>query len=88
VLATPILGKELIMYTTALDGSLGALLAQENQDDNQNTLYYLGHMMVGTEHGHLPINHLDLQSGSTQVFDDSTNADRETGQVGNHSHRV
>jgi Reverse transcriptase (RNA-dependent DNA polymerase)/RNase H-like domain found in reverse transcriptase len=34
VLAAPIPGKELILYTTALDGSLGALLAQENQDGN------------------------------------------------------
>jgi RNase H-like domain found in reverse transcriptase len=55
VLATPIPGKELIMYTTALDGSLGVILAQENQDDNQNALYYLSRMMVGAEHGYSPI---------------------------------
>jgi RNase H-like domain found in reverse transcriptase len=39
VLAALIPRKELILYTTALDGSLGALLAQENQDGNQNALY-------------------------------------------------
>jgi RNase H-like domain found in reverse transcriptase/Reverse transcriptase-like len=55
VLAAPIPGKELILYTTALDGSLGALLAQENQDGNQNALYYLSRMMVGAEHGYSPI---------------------------------
>jgi ribonuclease HI len=55
VLAAPIPGKELILYTTALDGSLGALLAQENQDGNQNALYYLSRMMVGTEHRYSPI---------------------------------
>jgi ribonuclease HI len=55
VLAAPIPGKELILYTTALDGSLGALLAQENQDGNQNALYYLSCMMVGAEHGYSPI---------------------------------
>jgi ribonuclease HI len=55
VLAVPILGKELILYTTALDGYLGALLAQENQEGNQNALYYLSRMMVGAEHGHSPI---------------------------------
>jgi RNase H-like domain found in reverse transcriptase len=46
VLTTPIPGKELILYTTALDGSLGALLAQENHDGNQNALYYLSRMMA------------------------------------------
>jgi ribonuclease HI len=55
VLAASIPGKELILYTTALDGSLGALLAQENQDDNENALYYLIRMMVGAEHGYSPI---------------------------------
>jgi RNase H-like domain found in reverse transcriptase len=55
VLAVPILGKELILYTTALDGSLGTLLAQENQNGNQNALYYLSRMMVGAEHGYSPI---------------------------------
>jgi ribonuclease HI len=55
VLAAPIPGKELILYTTALDGSLGALLAQGNQDGNQNALYYLSRMMVGAEHGYSPI---------------------------------
>jgi RNase H-like domain found in reverse transcriptase/Reverse transcriptase (RNA-dependent DNA polymerase) len=55
VLAAPIPGKELILYTTALDGSLGALLAQENQDGNKNALYYLSRMMVGAEHGYSPI---------------------------------
>jgi RNase H-like domain found in reverse transcriptase len=34
VLAALISGKKLILYTTTLDGSLGALLAQENQKDN------------------------------------------------------
>jgi RNase H-like domain found in reverse transcriptase/Reverse transcriptase (RNA-dependent DNA polymerase) len=55
VLAAPIPGKKLILYTTALDGSLGALLAQENQDGNQNALYYLSRVMVGTKHGYSPI---------------------------------
>jgi RNase H-like domain found in reverse transcriptase/Reverse transcriptase (RNA-dependent DNA polymerase) len=55
VLATPIPGNELILYITALDKFLGALLAQENQDDNQNAMYYLSRMMVGAEHGYSPI---------------------------------
>jgi RNase H-like domain found in reverse transcriptase len=55
VLAAPILGKELILYTTAIDEFLGTLLAQENQDGKQNVLYYLFRMMVGAEHGYSPI---------------------------------
>jgi hypothetical protein len=38
ILAAPIPGKELIRYTTALDESLGALLAQENENKKQNAL--------------------------------------------------
>jgi RNase H-like domain found in reverse transcriptase/Reverse transcriptase-like len=34
---------------------LGAQLAQENQNGNQNALYYLSRMMVGAEHGYSPI---------------------------------
>ncbi|PKU79365.1 putative mitochondrial protein [Dendrobium catenatum] len=39
VLAAPILGRPLIFYTAALDESLGALLAQVNDEGKENTLY-------------------------------------------------
>jgi ribonuclease HI len=55
VLAAPIPEKKLILYTTALEGSLGALLAQENEQGKENALYYLSRMMVGAEHGYTPI---------------------------------
>jgi RNase H-like domain found in reverse transcriptase len=55
VLAAPIPEKKLILYTTALDGSLGALLVQENREGNQNALYYLSCMMVEAEYGYSPI---------------------------------
>jgi RNase H-like domain found in reverse transcriptase len=51
----PYLRKNSFYIHTALDGSLGALLAQENQDSNQIVLYYLSRMMVGAEHGYSPI---------------------------------
>ncbi|XP_062075631.1 uncharacterized protein LOC133779727 [Humulus lupulus] len=41
VLIAPILGKPLILYITALDRSLGALLAQNNEDGKEVALYYL-----------------------------------------------
>lgn len=55
VLAAPIPGKELILYTTALDESLGALLAQENENGKENALYYLSRVLVGAEHAYSPI---------------------------------
>ncbi|XP_078153726.1 uncharacterized protein LOC144548890, partial [Carex rostrata] len=55
VLAAPIPGKPLILYTTALEGSLGALLAQENKEGKENALYYLSRMLVGAESNYTPI---------------------------------
>lgn len=55
VLAAPIAGKPIILYTTALEGSLGALLAQETEDGKENALYYLSRMLVGSENYYLPL---------------------------------
>src|SRR5664279_4535365 len=55
VLSAPIPGKPLLLYTTALEGSLGALLAQENEEGKENALYYLSRMLVGAEHAYSPI---------------------------------
>lgn len=40
VLAAPVPGRTLILYTAALDDSLGALLAQINDEGKENALYY------------------------------------------------
>ncbi|XP_020082158.1 uncharacterized protein LOC109705785 [Ananas comosus] len=55
VLAAPIHGKPLILYTAALDGSLGALLAQNNEEGKEQALYYLSRMLVGAENSYSPI---------------------------------
>lgn len=47
VLAIPIKGKHLVLYITALDHSLSALLAHENAEGNENPLYYLIHTRLG-----------------------------------------
>jgi len=60
VLVAPIPGKELILYTTALDESLGALLAQENENGKENALYYLSRVLVGAEHAYSPIENIVL----------------------------
>ncbi|NAU33237.1 hypothetical protein EE082_27575, partial [Klebsiella pneumoniae] len=49
VLAAPIPGKPLILYTAALDESLGALLAQENENGKENSLYYLSRRLIPAE---------------------------------------
>ena len=54
VLMSPIKGRPLILYITALEGSLGALLAQNNENDNSNSLYYLSRTLVVAEHNYSP----------------------------------
>ena len=55
VLAAPTTGKPFILYTRALDYSLGALLAQENDGGKEAALYYLSRMLVGAEHRYSPV---------------------------------
>ena len=47
VLAAPRSNKPFITYTGALDHSLGTMLAQNNDDGKEVTLYYLSQMLVG-----------------------------------------
>ncbi|PKU60200.1 hypothetical protein MA16_Dca026585 [Dendrobium catenatum] len=49
VLAAPIPRKPLILYTAALDESLGALLAQVNDEGKDNSLYYLNRRLIPTK---------------------------------------
>ncbi|KAK3038600.1 hypothetical protein RJ639_027263 [Escallonia herrerae] len=39
----------MILYTVAMDTSLGALLAQHNDQGKENALYYLSSTLVGAE---------------------------------------
>ena len=45
----PIQGRPLILYTAALERSLGAMLAQCNDEGKENALYYISRTMVGAE---------------------------------------
>ncbi|PKU87057.1 putative mitochondrial protein [Dendrobium catenatum] len=49
VLATPVPGKPLILYTASVDESLGASLAQVNNKGKENALYYLSRRLLPTE---------------------------------------
>ncbi|XP_060968195.1 uncharacterized protein LOC133035834 [Cannabis sativa] len=55
VLRAPILGKPLILYITSLDRSLGAMLAQNNEEGKEVALYYLSKTLVGAEQNYPPI---------------------------------
>ena len=55
VSAAPITGKPFILYTRALDHSLGALLTQENHEVKEDALYYLSRTLVGAEHRYSPV---------------------------------
>ena len=60
VLAAPIPNKPLILYISAQERSLGALLAQENHDGKENAIYYLSRTLVGAELNYSPIEKMRL----------------------------
>ncbi|XP_071917133.1 uncharacterized protein [Coffea arabica] len=60
VLAAPIPAKSLILYIFAQERSVGALLAQENDEGKENALYYLSRMMTSNELNYSPIEKLCL----------------------------
>nr|XP_027067484.1 uncharacterized protein LOC113693104 [Coffea arabica] len=60
VLAAPIPGKSLILYISAQERSVGALLAQENNEGKENALYYLSRMMTSNELNYASIEKLCL----------------------------
>ncbi|XP_075097985.1 uncharacterized protein LOC142175298 [Nicotiana tabacum] len=49
ITSAPIHGKPLILYSVAQERSVGALLAQENSEGKENSLYYLSRMMIPNE---------------------------------------
>ncbi|XP_070022387.1 uncharacterized protein [Nicotiana sylvestris] len=55
ILAAHKLGKPLILYISAQERSVGALLAQENSEGKENSLYYLSKMMTPNELNYSPI---------------------------------
>ncbi|XP_049414734.1 uncharacterized protein LOC125877498 [Solanum stenotomum] len=60
ILAAPVPGKPLILYISAQERSVGALLAQENGKGKENSLYYFSRMMTPNELKYSPIEKLCL----------------------------
>jgi len=49
VLVAPASGKPFLLYVKVMDHSLGALLAQKNDDGHEQTIYYLNRTLIGAE---------------------------------------
>ncbi|KAG9453633.1 hypothetical protein H6P81_006537 [Aristolochia fimbriata] len=55
VLVAPTVGRPLLLYIAAQEGSVGALLAQCGDDNKERSLYYLSRTLVGAELNYTPI---------------------------------
>jgi hypothetical protein len=60
VLAAPVKGRPLILYIAAQPSSVGALLAQHNDEGKEVACYYLSRTMAGAEHNYSSIEKLCL----------------------------
>ena len=60
VLGAPMLGNPLILYIVAHERSLGALLAQENEEGKEQALYYLSRTLIGVELNYTPVEKICL----------------------------
>ncbi|KAL0374253.1 UNVERIFIED_CONTAM: Transposon Tf2-12 polyprotein [Sesamum radiatum] len=55
VLGAPTLGKPLILYIAAQERSIGALMAQENEEGKEKALYYLSRTLTENELKYSPV---------------------------------
>ncbi|KAG9446344.1 hypothetical protein H6P81_012472 [Aristolochia fimbriata] len=55
VIVAPIVDKPLLLYIAAQEKSVGALLAQCDEDNKERSLYYLSRTLVGAELNYTPI---------------------------------
>ena len=55
VLVAPTLEKSFLLYVKAMDHSLGALLAQKDDNSHEQAIYYLSRTLIGAESRFNPI---------------------------------
>jgi len=55
VLVAPTSGKPFLLYVKAMDHSLGALLAQKDDNGREQAIYYLSRTLIGAESRYNPI---------------------------------
>ena len=51
----PISGKSFLLYVKAMNHSLGALLAQKDENGHEQAIYYLSKTLIGAESRYNPI---------------------------------
>jgi len=49
ILVAPVSGKPFLLYVQGMDHSLGALLAQKNDEGCKKAIYYLRRTLIGVE---------------------------------------
>jgi len=54
-MVAPTSGKSFLLYVKVMDHSLGALLAQKNDDGHEHAIYYLCRTLIGVESRYNPI---------------------------------
>src|SRR3954467_1254519 len=55
VLVALVAGKPFLLYVRSMDHSLGALLAQHNDEGYEQAVYYLSRTLLGAEHRYRPV---------------------------------
>jgi len=55
VLVAPISGKSFLLYMWGMNHSLGALLAQKNNEGFEQAIYYMSRTLIGAESRYNPI---------------------------------
>ncbi|XP_020249430.1 uncharacterized protein LOC109826820 [Asparagus officinalis] len=55
ILVASVIGKQFLLYVRAMEHSLGALLAQNNDEGQEQATYYLSRTMIGAEHRYNPV---------------------------------
>ena len=49
IMTSPVLGKPFLLYVRAIDHSLGAILAQKNDEGAEQAIYFLSKTLIGAE---------------------------------------
>lgn len=55
MLVPPTLGKPLLLYISTTNSSLGALLAQHDDQGKERVIYYISRTLIGYEINYTPI---------------------------------
>jgi len=55
ILVSPVPGKPFLLYVRAMNHSLGALLAQKNDEGFEQAIYYLSRTLIGAESRYNPV---------------------------------